>query len=130
MSLKNGNAAENMKTRNAAAMKSSKIKTRSFLDDFDSDDAMGNCLPSTNNDAKGCTSNHGRKSDARTRRFDPSRGSQKGKRRSYLTAALKLSNPAKAGSYDDLYFTEQPYGFVSGVVTALPDNDCSKAAFT
>jgi hypothetical protein len=32
--------------------------------------------------------------------------------------------------YEDLYLTEQPYGFVSGVVTDLPANDCSSAAFT
>jgi DNA modification methylase len=32
--------------------------------------------------------------------------------------------------YEDLYLTEQPYGFVSGVLTALPDNDWSSAAFT
>jgi hypothetical protein len=25
--------------------------------------------------------------------------------------------------YEDLYLTEQPYGFVSGVATDLPDND-------
>ena len=25
--------------------------------------------------------------------------------------------------YEDLYLTEQPYGFVSGVLTDLPDND-------
>ena len=32
--------------------------------------------------------------------------------------------------YEDLYLTEQPYGFVSGVLTDLPDNDCSSAALT
>jgi len=29
----------------------------------------------------------------------------------------------RQGFYDDLYLTEQPYGFVSGVATDLPDND-------
>ncbi len=42
MLLKNGNAAEKMKTRSAAATQSSKIKTRSFAaaNVFDSPDAM------------------------------------------------------------------------------------------
>jgi hypothetical protein len=42
MLLKNGNAAEKMKTRTAAATQSSKIKTRSFAatNVFDSADAM------------------------------------------------------------------------------------------
>jgi hypothetical protein len=39
------------------------------------------------------------------------------------TAALKLSNLPEQGFYEDLYLTEQPYGFVSGVATDLPDND-------
>src|SRR5205809_56913 len=32
--------------------------------------------------------------------------------------------------YDDLYLTEQPYGFVCGVVTGLPARDSSNAALT
>lgn len=32
--------------------------------------------------------------------------------------------------YDDLYLTEQPYGFVCGVVTGLPARDSSSAALT
>jgi hypothetical protein len=32
--------------------------------------------------------------------------------------------------YDDLYLTEQPYGLVFDVVTDLPANDSSNAAFT
>jgi len=32
--------------------------------------------------------------------------------------------------YDDLYFTEHPYGFVCGVLTVLPARDSSSAAFT
>jgi len=46
------------------------------------------------------------------------------------TAALKLSILLEQEFYDDLYLTEQPYGFVSGVATDLPANDCSSAAFT
>jgi len=52
-----------LKTRSAAALQRSGIRRRSFLDDFDSADAMENCLPNTSNDAKVCTSNHERKSD-------------------------------------------------------------------
>jgi len=33
-------------------------------------------------------------------------------------------------SYDDLYFTEHPYGLVWGVVTGLPARDSSSAALT
>src|ERR1700745_2141739 len=40
MLLKNGNAAEKMKTRNAATTQSSKMRRCSFLNDFDSEDAM------------------------------------------------------------------------------------------
>ena len=32
--------------------------------------------------------------------------------------------------YDDLYFTEQPYGLVCGFETGLPANDSSSAALT
>ncbi len=35
-----------------------------------------------------------------------------------------------ASDYEDLYFTEQPYGLVCGVETDLPANDSSSAAFT
>jgi hypothetical protein len=37
------------------------------------------------------------------------------------TAALKFRILQEF--YEDLYLTEQPYGFVSGVATDLPDND-------
>lgn len=39
-------------------------------------------------------------------------------------SALGLAN------YIDLYFTEQPYGFVCGFETGLPDMDSSSATFT
>jgi hypothetical protein len=39
------------------------------------------------------------------------------------TAALKLSMLLEQEFYEDLYLTEQPYGFVSGVLTDLPAND-------
>jgi hypothetical protein len=39
------------------------------------------------------------------------------------TAALKLSILPEQEFYEDLYLTEHPYGFVSGVATDLPDND-------
>ena len=39
------------------------------------------------------------------------------------TAALKLWFLPEQEFYEDLYLTEQPYGFVSGVATDLPDND-------
>jgi hypothetical protein len=32
--------------------------------------------------------------------------------------------------YDDLYFTEQPYGLVFGFETGLPANDSSSATLT
>jgi hypothetical protein len=32
--------------------------------------------------------------------------------------------------YDDLYFTEQPYGLVCGFETGLPASDSSSAALT
>jgi hypothetical protein len=48
----------------------------------------------------------------------------KEKRRPHSTAALDFSESCKRQEcYDDLYLTEQPYGFVSGVLTDLPDND-------
>jgi len=40
MLLKNGNAAEKMKTRSAAATQNSRMRRCSFLNDFDSADAM------------------------------------------------------------------------------------------
>ena len=52
-----------------------------------------------------------------------SRNDTKEKRRSHSAAALKLSILPEQEFYDDLYLTEQPYGFVSGVLTDLPDND-------
>jgi hypothetical protein len=39
------------------------------------------------------------------------------------TAALKIFVLPEQEFYEDLYLTEQPYGFVSGVLTDLPDND-------
>ena len=59
--------------------------------------------------------------DASSRRFDPSHRRQKESGGRIQTAALKLSNPEEF--YEDLYLTEHPYGFVSGVATDLPDND-------
>jgi len=40
MLLKNGNAAEKMKTRSAAATQRNEMRRCSFLDDFDSADAI------------------------------------------------------------------------------------------
>jgi hypothetical protein len=40
MLLKKGNAAEKMKTRNAAAAQNSTMRKCSFLNDFDSADSM------------------------------------------------------------------------------------------
>jgi hypothetical protein len=56
-------------------------------------------------------------------KIDPSHRRQKKSGGHIRTAAWKLSNPARAGTYEDLYLTEHPYGFVSGVATDLPDND-------
>ena len=68
--------------------------------------------------------------DASSHRFhSPGRAEKKSGGR-IQTAALKLSNLPEQECYEDLYLTEQPYGFVSGVATDLPDNDCSSAAFT
>jgi len=45
------------------------------------------------------------------------------------TAALQFLESCTE-LYDDLYFTEHPYGFVCGVLTVLPARDSSSAAFT
>ena len=68
--------------------------------------------------------------DASSHRFhSPGRAEKKSGGR-IQTAALKISILPEQECYEDLYLTEQPYGFVSGVATDLPDNDCSSAAFT
>jgi hypothetical protein len=59
-----------------------------------------------------------------TLRFDPSQLRQKksdGRIRS--DRRFETFEPVRAGIYEDLYLTEHPYGFVSGVATDLPDND-------
>ena len=63
-------------------------------------------------------------------RFDRSQRRQKKSGGRIQTAALKFSILPEQEFYEDLYLTEHPYGFVSGVATDLPDNDCSSAAFT
>jgi hypothetical protein len=59
---------------------------------------------------------------------------EKQKRRSNATADLRVSLSARRAVtpclYDDLYFTEQPYGLVCGFETGLPAMDSSSAALT
>jgi hypothetical protein len=60
---------------------------------------------------------------ASSRRFDPSHR-QKEKRRSYSDRRFETSESLPEQKfYEDLYLTEQPYGFVCGVLTDLPSND-------
>jgi len=47
----------------------------------------------------------------------------KEKRRPYSDRRFEISTLPEQEFYEDLYLTEHPYGFVSGVATDLPDND-------
>ena len=61
--------------------------------------------------------------DASLHRFATLHRLQKKSGGRFRTAALKLSILPEQEFYEDLYLTEHPYGFVSGVATDLPAND-------
>lgn len=134
------------------------MRSLHLVSSFDLQDAMEIAFSNTA-EGEGSTSNAERKSDspdrvrlqgcAKTERllayilhevlwnamcpriaFERLMGKQK--RRSGSTAALECSENRRGQRLlqGHLYLTEQPYGFVCGVVTALPDSDSSKATFT